>query len=184
MRPLQVSNQFRGMQAKDCVEKAWFPEPSSADGLVNSFRRNMNWNCVGNEPDQFRSFTFIQSANIEYQKMTTAARCREPSCTACCFLLVSQKWFHIFWLLRLLIFNVCRLDERERTKSIRLISYAVSVYITIQLKPSAAEGPGSHAFSTQTFACIQRNWFETCRGRINTLLRPRTAMGDTNQPCS
>ena len=61
----------------------------------------------------------------------------------------------------LLIFNVCRLDKREPTKLIRLISYVVSVYIpsfgTIQLKPSAAEGPGNHAFSTQSFACTQRN---------------------------
>ena len=51
---------------------------------------------------------------------------------------------------RLLIFNVCRLDERERTKLIRLISYVVSVYIssfvTIQLRPSAAEGPGITLF--------------------------------------
>ena len=50
-----------------------------------------------------------------------------------------------FLKLCLLIFDVCRLDERERRKLIRLISYVVSVYIpsfgTIQLKPSAAEGP-------------------------------------------
>ena len=49
-----------------------------------------------------------------------------------------------------LIFNVYRLDERERRKLIRLISYVVSVYIpsfgTIQLKPSAAEGPGIALF--------------------------------------
>ena len=50
----------------------------------------------------------------------------------------------------LLIFNICRLDERERTKLIRLISNVALVNIlsfgTIQLKPSAAEGPGITLF--------------------------------------
>ena len=50
----------------------------------------------------------------------------------------------------LLQFDVCRLDERERAKLIGLISYVVSVYIpsfvTIQLKPLAAEGPGITLF--------------------------------------
>ena len=50
----------------------------------------------------------------------------------------------------LLIFNVRRLDERERTKLIRFISYVVLIYIpsfvTIHLKPSAAEGPGITLF--------------------------------------
>ena len=63
---------------------------------------------------------------------------------------------HARWLttasgyLRLLIFNVCRLDESQRTKLIRLISYIVSVYVPsfvmIHLKPSAAEGPGIMLF--------------------------------------
>ena len=63
---------------------------------------------------------------------------------------------HARWLttasgyLRLLIFNVCRLDVGERTKLIRLISYIVSVYVPsfvmIHLKPSAAEGPGITLF--------------------------------------
>ena len=53
---------------------------------------------------------------------------------------------HARWLttsseyLRLLVFNVCRLDVGERTKLIRLISYIVSVYVPsfvmIHLKPS------------------------------------------------
>ena len=59
---------------------------------------------------------------------------------------------HARWLttasgyLRLLIFNVCRLDESQPTKLIWLISSIVSVYVPsfvlIHLKPSAAEGPG------------------------------------------
>ena len=63
-----------------------------------------------------------------------------------------EATYHARWLttasgyLRLLIFNVCRLDESQRTKLIRLISYNVSVYVPlfvlIHLKPSAAEGPG------------------------------------------
>ena len=63
---------------------------------------------------------------------------------------------HARWLttasgyLRLLIFNVCRLDESQRTKLIRLISYIVSVYVPsfvmIHLKPSAAEGQGITRF--------------------------------------
>ena len=63
---------------------------------------------------------------------------------------------HARWLttasgyLRLLVFNVCRLDVGERTKLIRFISYIVSVYVPsfvmIHLKRSAAEGPGFTLF--------------------------------------
>ena len=43
--------------------------------------------------------------------------------------------------------------------------------------------PGNHAFSMHSFACIQRNSFGTCRGRIKILLRSLTSMGDTSQRC-
>ena len=62
---------------------------------------------------------------------------------------------------RLLIFDVCRLDERERAKLIRLISYVVSVYIpsfgTIQLKPSAAEGPVITLFQRNLLLAYNEN---------------------------
>ena len=47
--------------------------------------------------------------------------------------------------LRLLIFDICHLDDYQKSKLIRLISYIISVYVPsfllIHLKPSAAEGP-------------------------------------------
>ena len=70
---------------------------------------------------------YKQEATCRARWLTTASGCRD-----------------------LLIFDVCRLDKRERMKLIWLISYIVSVYIpsfgTIQLKPSAAEGLGITLF--------------------------------------
>ena len=51
-----------------------------------------------------------------------------------------------------MIFNVSGLDERDRTKLIRLISNIISGYlpslVMIQLKPSAAERPGFALFQS------------------------------------
>jgi len=52
--------------------------------------------------------------------------------------------------LRLLIFDVCQLDECQRSKLVRLASFIISVYapsfFLIHLKPSVAEGPGITLF--------------------------------------
>ena len=43
--------------------------------------------------------------------------------------------------LRLLIFDICHLDDYQKLKLIRLISVYVPSFLLIYLKPSAAEGP-------------------------------------------
>ena len=52
--------------------------------------------------------------------------------------------------LRLLIFYICHLDDYQKSKLIRFISYIILVYVPsfllIYLKPSAAEGPSITLF--------------------------------------
>ena len=66
--------------------------------------------------------------------------------------------------LRLLIFDICHLEDYQKAKLIRLISHVISVYVPsfllIHLKPSAAEGPRITLFQRDLLLAYREIDFE------------------------